>query len=64
LKFDAHGHESWLVQNISRFVGLGFEVSFWNDLWIGDLPLKAKFPRLFQASLDPFSVIAEMGFFG
>ena len=38
-------------------VGSGSSTLFWFDRWIGDLPLAARFPKLFSIAVDPrFSI--------
>ncbi|PWA60292.1 reverse transcriptase domain, Reverse transcriptase zinc-binding domain protein [Artemisia annua] len=35
-----------------RKLGNGCNTSFWNDLWLGDHPLKMRFPRVFALELN------------
>jgi len=41
-------------------VGKGTNVSFWQDRWLGDVPLCQRFSRLFDLSLYKSSTVAEM----
>ena len=41
-------------------VGRGDKTEFWNDVWIGDKPLKEIFPRLFSISKGKKLSVAEM----
>ncbi|KAG9446327.1 hypothetical protein H6P81_012455 [Aristolochia fimbriata] len=48
-------------QKIRILPGKGDRTSFWDDLWIGDTTLKAKFPQLFTQLRDQEAVeVAEM----
>lgn len=46
------GLGNWFEDNIRRVVGDGRDALFWHDIWVGDIPLKIKFPRLFELSVD------------
>lgn len=37
----------WFVDSSIKKVGSGYQTSFWSDPWIGSIPLKDKFSRLF-----------------
>jgi hypothetical protein len=41
---------SWFANNISRVVGNGLPTRFWLDVWVGNIPLCDRFPRLFSIS--------------
>ena len=41
-------------------VGRGDSTSFWKDSWIGDTPLKEKFPQLFDICNNPEATVAKM----
>jgi hypothetical protein len=41
------------------YPGRNSSTSFWNDLWIGDVPLSAWFPSLFAKSSDIDLTIAQ-----
>lgn len=61
------------VQNINNTVrevikggfryllGSGEKIKFWSDTWIGEKPLKDKFPRLFSVSIQQGDSISQMG---
>lgn len=38
------------IQSVKVHVGNGNKVRFWEDKWVGDLPLKVTFPNLFSIS--------------
>nr|XP_043639112.1 uncharacterized protein LOC122610185 [Erigeron canadensis] len=44
---------------ISRKVGNGSCTKFWNDIWCGDSPLAARFPRLYALQLDKNCSISD-----
>jgi hypothetical protein len=37
-------------QNVVKKLGNDTHTSFWDDIWVGNLPLKDRFPRLFSIS--------------
>lgn len=41
-------------------VGNGAKTSFWNDVWLGDVPLKISFPELFSMSRNPNARVSEV----
>lgn len=43
-------------------IGDGRKIKFLKDKWLGDIPLKDKFPRLYLISLQREETIANMGF--
>ncbi|KAK9058221.1 hypothetical protein SSX86_023061 [Deinandra increscens subsp. villosa] len=44
---------------IRKQVGLGNETRFWKDIWIDDVPLLSRFPRLFALSLNKDGFISN-----
>ncbi|KAL6516895.1 hypothetical protein OROHE_018183 [Orobanche hederae] len=46
--FGAEG--GWFEARVKRVVGEGDRTLFWEDVWAGEIPLKLKYPRLFQLS--------------
>ncbi|PWA81456.1 cytochrome P450 [Artemisia annua] len=40
-------------------VGNGQSTSFWNDIWIGDKPLVASFPRLYRLETNPDCLVCD-----
>lgn len=38
----------WFDDNIRRVVGGDRNTLFWHDNWVGEIPLRIKFPRLFD----------------
>jgi hypothetical protein len=41
------GDGSWFEDNVRRVVGGGGTTFFWTDNWVGGVPLRVRFPRLF-----------------
>lgn len=51
----------WFKGRLERLLGDGKEISFWEDVWVGAVPLKSKFPRLFHLCLDKDGKMGNMG---
>jgi hypothetical protein len=51
----------WFDNAIKKKIGNGNATSFWNEHWIGDHPLRHKFPRLYGISLQKDEVIGNLG---
>jgi len=54
------GVGSWFDNNIRRVRGNGRGTFFWHDIWVGEIPLKLKFPRLFDLSVDKECSVEKM----
>ncbi|GKC10333.1 RNA-directed DNA polymerase, eukaryota [Tanacetum coccineum] len=52
-----NGFDFW--EHCKIRIGNGFSTRFWYDLWIGDMPLYAKFPRLFALDLNKDCSVAD-----
>jgi hypothetical protein len=50
----------WFDDNIRRVVGDGRNAFFWHDNWVGDIPLRCKFPRLFDLAVRKKCFVEEM----
>nr|GEX91119.1 RNA-directed DNA polymerase, eukaryota [Tanacetum cinerariifolium] len=50
------GFDFW--SHCKKRIGNGINTRFWSDCWIGDLPLHAKFPRLYALELDKDASVA------
>lgn len=49
-----------LFQWGTRFkIGNGCDISFWDDVWTGDFPLKIKYNLLFKICHSPYMSVAE-----
>jgi len=55
------GVGNWFEGNICRVVGDGWNTFFWLDHWVGESPLRYKFPRLFDLALNKECSVEEMG---
>jgi hypothetical protein len=51
---------NWFSLNVFKKVGNGRLTSFWWDTWIGDSPLKDRFPRLFSISNQQLASVNEL----
>jgi len=58
------GVGNWFEENICRVVGDGRDTYFWYDTWLGDVPLRLKYPRLFDLTMDKECKVADMGRMG
>lgn len=54
----------WFDNNIQRVLGDGRNTLFWHDMWVGDIPLCDKFPRLFDLAVDKEGSVEEMSRLG
>jgi hypothetical protein len=54
------GVGQWFDANVHRVIGDGRGTLFWHDIWIGDIPLKLKFPRLFDLAESKERTVEEM----
>ena len=45
-------------------VGDGRDTLLWYDNWVGDIPLRIKYPRLFELAVDKESKVGDMGRLG
>jgi hypothetical protein len=51
---------NWFSQNVSKKMGNGAQTNFWAEKWIGEIPLKDLFPRLFSISRQKEATVAEI----
>lgn len=49
------------LQKIRKNVGKGTQTAFWQEIWIGELPLKTLFPRLYRLTINPLATISSLG---
>jgi len=54
------GVGSWFDDNLRRVVGGGRDTYFWTDNWVGGVPLRVRFPRLFELTDNRWSTVEEM----
>lgn len=50
---------SWFEEWVSRKVGNGASTYFWYDRWLGDVPLRTRFSRLFDLANNKLSMVAD-----
>lgn len=41
-------------------VGNGAAIRFWDDIWIGEVPLKIMFPYIYSISADPGMTVKQV----
>lgn len=51
----------WFWRKISQKLGNGNTISFWNDCWVSDRPLRDLYPRLYHLSANREGKVREMG---
>jgi hypothetical protein len=51
----------WFVRAVEKKVGRGNNTNFWSETWVGDQPLRDRFPRLYGISTQKEGTIANMG---
>ncbi|GAU43075.1 hypothetical protein TSUD_194290 [Trifolium subterraneum] len=51
----------WFSEGVARKVGNGSSNAFWFDPWLGGLPLKDRYHRLFQVSEQCLELVENMG---
>ena len=54
------GVGSWFDNNVCQMVGNGKTTLFWFDHWVGETPLRFKFPRLFDLVINKDCTVEEM----
>jgi len=60
----SEGVESWFDRNVRRMVGDGRTTLFWFDHWVGEMPLRIKFSRLFDLAINKECMVEEMASLG
>jgi hypothetical protein len=50
----------WFDDNNRRVIGEGRNTLFWYDNWVGDTPLRFKFPRLFYLTVSKECSMEDM----
>ncbi|PWA97103.1 RNA-directed DNA polymerase, eukaryota [Artemisia annua] len=44
---------------VKKRIGDGTDTMFWKDMWIGECPLKEKFPRIFRLDAEPNAKVKD-----
>jgi len=50
----------WFAERVSKRVGDGSSTFFWYDRWLGDVPLRTQFSRLFDLANNKLCTVADM----
>jgi len=50
----------WFDDNTRRVIGDGRDTLFWYDTWVGEMPLRVRFPRLFDLVVVKECTVEEM----
>jgi hypothetical protein len=51
---------NWFSQAVRKKLGNGVLTSFWRDIWVGEIPLCDRFPRLFSMSTQKEASVADV----
>jgi len=54
------GVRSWFDDNVRQVVGGGGTTYFWTDNWVGGVPLRVRFPRLFALAENKWVMVEEV----
>jgi len=54
------GEGSWFYNNVRRVVGGVGTTFFWTNNWVGGVPLRERFPRLFDLAVDRWVSVEDM----
>ena len=50
----------WFGARVSKVIGDGKNTFFWRDTWLGDVPLRRRFGRLFDLATTQLITVADM----
>jgi hypothetical protein len=50
---------NWFARSVKRSMGNSASTSFWLDIWVGNSPLKDRFPRLYSISNKKDAMVAD-----
>jgi hypothetical protein len=54
-------NSNWFADAVEKRVRDGVLTSFWNEKWLGDIPLYLRFPRIFSVSSQQTATVSSMG---
>jgi hypothetical protein len=54
----------WFMEHISKKLEDGADSYFWTDLWLGGVPLRERFDRLFELAETQSCTVAAMSALG
>jgi hypothetical protein len=57
---DTNLDTNWFAHSVFKKLGNGANTSFWNDIWVGEVPLKDRFSRLFTISTQKENTVASL----
>ena len=57
---DGGDEGGWFGARVSRVLGDGKNTFFWFDNWLGDVPLRRRFGRLFDLATHKLITVADM----
>ena len=52
--------ESWFQDHVHRLVGNRKHIYFWSDMWVGGVPFRDRFSRLFESSMSKWVSVFDM----
>lgn len=52
---------SWFEERVKRKIGDSKNISFWSNMWLGDMRLKQRFARVFVNSENKEGKVFEVG---
>jgi len=55
------GGEGWFQNELRWKLGRGDKIRFWEDVWVGESTIKAKFQRLFTLSMNQGRKVEDVG---
>jgi len=51
---------NWYADNVRLKIGNGLNTLFWLDMWLGEVPLRVRYPRLYELSENKLLNVAQM----
>jgi hypothetical protein len=60
LEPDAVSNGDWFLDGITRVTRDGAQTLFWEDVWVGHVSLRERFPRFFQISTQQSSCVRSL----
>ncbi|CAJ2644149.1 unnamed protein product [Trifolium pratense] len=59
LKVGGKENDLWFPKSVSSVLGDGNLIGFWKEKWLGEIPFRELFPKLFNKEVDHNVVVAE-----
>jgi hypothetical protein len=60
MNLEVFGGVNWFNREVVRKVRNGISTKFWNDPWVGSIPLRDAFPRLYSLSSQKEAVVSDL----